>query len=133
MTNIKIRRVEYMPKELEPGILYVAEEYGAAAHLCACGCGTKIRTPLDVTEWSLKESSKGVSLYPSIGNWQQPCQSHYWIKNNEIIWSNKWTKEEIIAGRKGEERRRKAYFDQLDAQHGNMLIRFWRWLTKPLK
>ncbi|WID99529.1 DUF6527 family protein [Bosea vestrisii] len=68
-----------MPKQLEPGVLYVSEKYGAVAHLCACGCGAKIRTPLGETEWSLKETASGPSLWPSVGNWQQACKSHYVI------------------------------------------------------
>ena len=51
--KIELQRVHYMPKELKPGVLYVSEEFGAAAHLCACGCGAKIRTPLGPTEWTL--------------------------------------------------------------------------------
>ena len=34
-----LQRVHHMPKELQPGILYVSEEFLTAAHLCACGCG----------------------------------------------------------------------------------------------
>ena len=41
--KIKLQRVQYMPKDLKPGVLYVSEQFGAAAHLCACGCGSKIR------------------------------------------------------------------------------------------
>jgi Family of unknown function (DUF6527) len=50
----------YMPKQLEPGILYVSEKYGTAAHHCAYGCGAKIRTPLGPTEWSVKEAVSGL-------------------------------------------------------------------------
>ncbi len=41
LDRISLQRVHHMPKVLEPGILYVSEEFGAAAHLCACGCGVK--------------------------------------------------------------------------------------------
>src|SRR6266480_5397554 len=101
-----------MPTKLEPGILYVAEEFGAAAHLCACGCGAIVRTPLDPTEWSLTETEDGPTLYPSIGNWQEPCQSHYWIRDGEIVWAEKWSLEQIEAGRRGEEARRSQHFDR---------------------
>ena len=66
-----------MPKDLKPGVLYVSEQFGAAAHLCACGCGSKIRTPIGPTEWSVEETDVGPTLHPSVGNWQQACQSHY--------------------------------------------------------
>src|SRR5438477_3753793 len=97
--RIRLERVRFMPKELQPGILYVSEEFGAAAHLCACGCGSKIRTPLAPTEWSLEETASGPSLRPSVGNWQKPCRSHYWIDRGEIKWAGQWTEEQIAAGR----------------------------------
>lgn len=122
-----LQRVHYMPKALEPGILYVSEQFGTAAHLCACGCGAKIRTPLGPTEWKVAESAAGPSLWPSIGNWQQPCQSHYIIAHGGVRWAEKWTPEQIAAGRRGEEARRQAYYEQL-YQNPGLLSRFWRWL-----
>ena len=68
--KIELQRVQYMPKELKQGVLYVSEEFGAAAHLCACGCGSKIRTPLGPTEWAFEETDNGPTLCPSVGNWQ---------------------------------------------------------------
>jgi len=85
--TITLQYVEFMPERLEPGILYVAETYGAAAHLCACGCGAKIRTPLGPTDWTLTEKSGVPSLSPSVGNWQQACQSHYFIRDGKIVWA----------------------------------------------
>ncbi len=111
-----LQRVHFMPKELEPGILYVSEEFGAVAHLCACGCGSKIRTPLGPTEWKLTETKDGPTLYPSVGNWQQKCQSHYLITKGEIRWAAKWSGEEILAGRQREQRHREKYYAELDRQ-----------------
>jgi len=111
--RIELRRVEFIPKILEPGILYVAEELGAAAHLCACGCGAKVRTPLGPTDWSLVETPRGPTLRPSIGNWQQHCQSHYWIRNGEILWARRWSKEEIAEGRKAERSRADQHYASL--------------------
>jgi hypothetical protein len=128
LTKIELQRVQYMPRELKPGVLYVSEEFGAAAHLCACGCGSKIRTPLGPTEWALQETDTGPTLRPSVGNWQQPCQSHYWLDRGEIRWADKWTPEQIAAGRRGEEKRRRAYYDALDRQRGGRWRRFWRWV-----
>lgn len=116
--RIKLQRVHYMPKDLVPGILYVSEEFGTAAHLCACGCGAKIRTPLGPTEWCFFETPNGPTIYPSIGNWQQPCQSHYFIRNGQIVWAPKWTSEQIEAGRAAEKLRREAYYDELYKKKG---------------
>ncbi len=126
--RIELEHVYYMPKELKPGVLYVSKKYKTAAHLCACGCGAKVRTPLGRTEWSLEEATNGPTLRPSVGNWQQACQSHYWICRGEIIWSDKWTPEQIAAGRRGEEEYRRIYYDNLDRQQGRATQRFWHWV-----
>lgn len=117
--RLRLERVHYMPKVLEPGVLYASEEFGAAAHLCACGCGAKIRTPLGPTEWTLEETSEGPSLTPSMGNWQQPCRSHYWIWQGEVEWHGDWTEAQVQAGRRREHQRRKAYFDQREQQRSS--------------
>ncbi|MCK5285343.1 MAG: hypothetical protein KAH64_03020 [Nitrosomonadaceae bacterium] len=72
----------------------------------------------------------GPTLYPSIGNWQQACQSHYWIHQGEIRWAEKWSPEKITAGRRREERRRSAYYTKLKHQHIGFLRGFWRWLKE---
>ena len=77
--RFRLESVRYIPAQLEPGVLYVSREFEIAVHLCACGCGTKIRTPLGATEWSVKKTKNGPILDPSVGNWQEPCRSHYWI------------------------------------------------------
>jgi hypothetical protein len=114
-----------MPSVLQPHILYVAEHYGAAAHLCACGCGSKIRTPLGPTEWSVQDTPTGPSLWPSVGNWQKPCKSHYVIERGQILWAAQWTEEQILAGRRQEQRRREAYYAELDRQRGGFFARLW--------
>lgn len=131
--KVKLQRVHFMPKELSPGVLYVSEEFGAAAHLCACGCGAKIRTPLSPTEWAIEDTSCGPTLHPSVGNWQQACQSHYWIYRGRVIWAAKWTPEQIAAGRHDEEKRRHAYYDTPVGQGGDSLPGFWRWLKNVFK
>jgi hypothetical protein len=131
--KIQLQRVHYIPKELQPGILYVSEEFAIAVHLCPCGCGSKIRTPLGPTEWTVNDTRSGPSLYPSIGNWQQVCQSHYWISRGEVIWAGKWTPEQIVAGRRREEERRHAYYDALDRKRGGTVQRLWNWIKSLFK
>lgn len=121
-----LQRVRYMPKELNPGVLYVSKEFGIAIHLCACGCGAKVRTPLGQTEWSLKAGPNGPSLYPSVGNWQESCRSHYWITDGEIVWAGRWTPQEVLEGSLREEERRRAYFDAVYRKGRGPLSRLWR-------
>jgi len=97
------------------------------ARICTCGCGAKIRTPLGPTEWAVEETAGGPTLTPSVGNWQQPCQSHYWIHEGEIRWAAKWTPAQIAAGRRREQERRRQYYDALYRER-SLLVRFWRWL-----
>ena len=133
LTKIDLKRGYYIPKTLEPGFLYVSEEFGAAVHLCACGCGTKVSTPLGPTEWTFEETPEGPSLKPSVGNWQLPCQSHYWISKGEIFWGKTWTPEQIRTGRETEQRRRHAYYRALDRIRKNPLRRIWRWIKGIFK
>lgn len=82
--------VHFVPKKLEVGVLYVSVEYTVAVHLCCCGCGNKIVTPLDPGGWKLIFDGETVSLRPSIGNWQIPCRSHYIIDRNEELEAAPW-------------------------------------------
>lgn len=124
--KISLQRVRAMPKELSPGILYVSEQYGTAAHLCACGCGAKIRTPLSPTDWRLTDGKEGPSLCPSIGNWQRPCQSHYWIWNGEIEWANPWTEDAIIEGRSQEQAARLRFYEAKRGVRAGFATKLWR-------
>jgi hypothetical protein len=119
--TIVVDHVNYLPKELSQGILYVSKEYGVAGHLCACGCGVKVITPLGPAEWSYSERNGRPTLYPSIGNWQMPCRSHYFIADGQIQWASQWSDAQIAAGRSAEEQRRQAYYQSRDRERG-----FWR-------
>ncbi len=99
MTTVRHKFVEFIPKELDEGIIYVSVEYGTASHKCCCGCGRKVVTPLSPTDWAVSVANGRVSLDPSIGNWSFDCRSHYWIKKGQVIWARQWSQEEIDAGR----------------------------------
>lgn len=57
-------------------------------YLCACGCGKKVVLPIAPDFWSVKYNGEAVSLFPSIGNFQFPCKSHYWIRENVVVWAD---------------------------------------------
>ena len=99
-----------VPDSLEPGVLYVSVEYATAIHACASGCGNEVVTPLSPTDWQLTFDGRAVSLYPSIGNWSLPCQSHYWITKNEIEWAGKWSRNRIEQGREEERQEKEIYY-----------------------
>lgn len=101
-----------MPTKFEEGVLYVSKKFGIAGHLCACGCGNKVWTPLGKAEWSIKNGKRGVTMWPSIGNGQLPCKSHYIIENNKIIWLPQMDEETTeIHLREAEDKRKKYYKD----------------------
>ena len=81
--------VGIMPEQghLEDGVVYVSIPLRLAMHKCCCGCGTEVSTPLGPTFWELRFDGVTVSLFPSIGNRQMTCKSHYWITRNRVYWA----------------------------------------------
>lgn len=87
--------VEFIPDDPHEGTLYVSMRFATVVHKCCCGCGTEVVTPLSPTEWKLIFDGKTISLDPSIGNWSLECQSHYWIRGNQVRWARQWSQTEI--------------------------------------
>jgi hypothetical protein len=107
---LKYEFVEFIPENLEQATIYISIRFATASHLCLCGCGNKVVTPIRPTDWKLIFDGKTVSLDPSIGNWSFPCQSHYWIRNNRVKWAPKWSREEIERERHSDHRAKERYF-----------------------
>lgn len=101
--------VQSIPRELERDTLYVSMGYATAVHQCCCGCGREVVTPISPTGWSLRYDGATVSLDPSIGNWSYPCQSHYWICRDRVVWAPRWSRERIDAGRASDQAARDRY------------------------
>lgn len=93
--------LEQFPDEFESGILYVSMQYAICGHLCACGCGGRVITPLSPTQWKLVYNGEAVTLYPSIGNYAFACQSHYFLTNGTIIWVGECDAEKGKRKKKG--------------------------------
>jgi hypothetical protein len=100
MKTLQHKFVELIPEVLEPDTLYISVTYCTAIHLCVCGCGNEVVTTLSPIDWELTFNGKTVSLSPSIGNWNFPCKSHYFIRQNKIRLARKWDHEEIVFNRK---------------------------------
>lgn len=92
--------VDSFPVQLSERTLYVSIRFASAAHNCACGCGNQVITPISTTDWQLMYDGETITLYPSIGNWNFPCKSHYFIRRNKVQWAAQWTKEQIDASRR---------------------------------
>lgn len=126
--------VEFIPKTLENGVLYISKKYKTASHLCCCGCGNKVVTPLKPGGWQLRTNEKGVTLHPSIGSWNLPCQSHYVIREGGIVWAPKWSKAEIEAGRMSDQLARERHFDALpELSKKSLWKRAINWLLQKFR
>ena len=102
--------VQFIPEELTEGTVYISIRFATVAHLCACGCKSRVVTPLKPTDWKLIFDGKTISLDPSIGNWGFPCRSHYWIRNNRVRWAADWSQSRIDANRAHDRWAKEKYF-----------------------
>jgi hypothetical protein len=111
--KLKHEFVEYIPDNIKNGTIYVSVTFATAVHKCCCGCGQEVVTPISPTDWKLIFDGETISLYPSIGNWGFPCQSHYWIENNIVKWAPKWSKGKINAARAYDALNKEKYYSKV--------------------
>ena len=78
---------------LEDGVLYVVDAPHYVEYNCPCGCGNVVMIPYYTSEpekgdygWGLTEQEGKISLYPSVFSTAWPCKSHYFIRDNRIVW-----------------------------------------------
>jgi hypothetical protein len=110
ITSLTHEFVEFVPNELAEGVLYVSMPYATVTHKCCCGCGNEVVTPLSPTYWKLTFDGETISLNHSIGNWNFPCQSHYWIERSRVRWATRMSREQIDAGRTRDRRLKENFY-----------------------
>lgn len=113
-TSVRPQFLEFIPEQLEDGVLYISQRYRTATHRCCCGCGSEVVTPLGPTDWILEVVSGAVTLTPSIGNWSLPCRSHYLIRQGRVVWARDMSRDEIEEGRLRDQRLRDAHFAKVN-------------------
>lgn len=91
ITELRPEYVDFIPSvaDMKEGVLYISKVFKTTAHLCACGCGNKVVLPFGNRVgmfWTLTERLSGVTMRPSVGSFNLPCKSHYYITDNEIEW-----------------------------------------------
>jgi hypothetical protein len=150
--QISPQYVETIPGTLRDGVLYISLKYSTAVHRCCCGCGTKIVTPLSPAHWVLTTAptAETVTLHPSIGNWNHPCQAHYLIQRNRVVWAGQMTSRQIARGRTLTQAGQERVFGRHGQTHATdleqvssspsapgkmatsegLIARFWRWLDR---
>lgn len=110
--QLEHRFVQYIPDELEPGVIYISMEFATAAHACCCGCSEQVITPFTPTDWKLTFDGDSVSLWPSIGNWNFRCRSHYIIRRSRIVCADVWDDKEIEGNRSLDKQRKRDFFSE---------------------
>ena len=124
MKTISFEFVEFIPEQLENDKVYISLKYSTAVHKCCCGCQEEVVTPLSPVDWELTFDGKTISLYPSIGNWGFKCQSHYWIRKNKIIWSEKWPDSKIKLLQEEDQIEKEEYYSIINKKRKWP----WKWL-----
>ena len=110
MRSLHHQFVEYLPETLEPAMLYISLEYVTASHLCCCGCGEEVVTPFSPVSWRMTFDGETVSLWPSIGNWNLRCRSHYIIDRGRVVVAGPWTDKQVAAERQRDKSAKSDYF-----------------------
>lgn len=75
-----------IPERLAPGTIYVSTSYATVVHLCACGCGIEVVTPIGPGDWRMGWNGCSITLEPSIGSEGLVCRSHYRIRDGLVEW-----------------------------------------------
>lgn len=128
--SVKHEYVEFIPEHLQTGILYISIKYKTASHLCCCGCGYKVVTPLNSAKWTLTKHGKSVSLFPSVGNWSFPCKSHYWIMHGQIKWATIMSDEQIAHVRMIDRADAEIFASTTKTASNGVISQLWLWIRK---
>nr|WP_240915427.1 DUF6527 family protein [Polaribacter sp. 20A6] len=109
---LEARFVKFIPDRLKKGVIYVSYEYNTVIHLCACGCGNKVVTPITPIQWSYSYNGESISLSPSIGNWNFDCKSHYWVRDSQFVWAENWSEDKISKVQQNEQKEIIDFFEE---------------------
>lgn len=108
--TLQHRFVRNVPRELEPGVLYISVDYATSVHSCCCGCGDRVVTPFTPTDWRMTFDGESISLFPSVGNWNQKCRSHYVIQRNRVLEAGPWSDAQVEAERRRDKKAKAAHY-----------------------
>ena len=136
INTIRPEYVTQFPRTFEDGVLYISEEFETAGHMCCCGCGERVITPLNPAKWQIRKDGNKVSLSPSVGNWNYACQSHYWISRSKVIETKKFDARTIQAVQRRDRRDMERYIERTNATMTSPKMQkpsLWEKLTDWLK
>lgn len=123
MDALALVACDRFPDELEPGKFYLSVDFRSSAHLCACGCGSRVVLPIKPAGWKLTQTATSFSITPSVGNREFACRSHYLIEGGRIVWLSSMTDREVQASR------------AIDKQHIEKMlsVTFWQRIRNVLR
>ena len=86
--------VEVLPEfeAIKDGELWISHKHRTVNLRCPCGCGDLTVLSLHPSRWHVHFDGKSVSLDGPTGGsvWAYSgCGSHYFIRNNAVIWANR--------------------------------------------
>ena len=86
--------VEVLPKfdAINAGEIWISHKHRTVNLRCPCGCGDLTVLSLHPSRWHVHFDGKSVSLKGPTGGsvWANSgCGSHYFVQNNEVIWSDR--------------------------------------------
>lgn len=124
--------VDLLPKELADGVLYISLEHRTVVHKCCSGCDERVVIGLSPAQWKLTFDGETISLYPSIGNGALPCNSHYWIRENKVLWAKPLTSAQTRRSQRADRADSAAHYAQREPNRPskwNLIARvkaYWR-------
>ena len=85
--------VEVMPpfESIKDGDLWISHRHCVINLRCPCRCGELTVLSIHPSRWHVHFNGDTVSLNGPTGGsvWKhQSCGSHFWIRNNEVVWAN---------------------------------------------
>lgn len=91
-----IPSMKKLPSSLGNDLFIVGAKSGYkwAILSCPCGCGERIDIclmPSSNPRWELSLRKKRASLTPSIWVPAERCGSHFWIRDNRIVWYGRYS------------------------------------------
>lgn len=108
--SFKLVSCEFIPSDLQSCNFYYSSRFRTSAHLCACGCGSKIVLPIRDNEWHLQIEEDGFTLDPSVGNREFACRSHYRIIEGRLKWYQPMSDREVELSRARDLRHRQRVY-----------------------
>jgi hypothetical protein len=88
----------------------------------------KVVTPISPVGWQLTFDGETVTLFPSVGSWNFPCRSHYFVRRDTVVSGENMSQYEIERGRARDQKARDEHFGMQTVEPpkaGKKKRRFW--------